>query len=771
MARNRCGGHQQEEASQECLRLVSVLTRREGIPSVGGSLPAGRHTGSLTSRDQSLDVESFQWRRAWNRPPGRSGEEREIPRAIVSRQPRHSQKRQGSPRQGAAPSGQPRSGRRTSAGGTGRRVAVQTGFRERTGRRPPGLPRGAIAAAGTILALLIVAGSLGWGIYRRAARQVAGSTAAPPPMDEREARLLRRVQEQPATASSHQDLAAYYQENERPFEALWELAVAQELGAHDPGSTLRLAGALRRSGLPAAAVRLLSEARRAHPSQPSLDLALAQTYLAVAEPEAAVGLLRQNPSLRASPDGLLALARTSLALGDLRAARKCTDLLLTSSPHQQLALGRLALAMGDGAEARKELAAAAREDPLDEETQYVAGEAFSASGKPADRAAAIEHFKLATRADPHKARAGVALGRLLYEQSSQWEHAAEVYRQALAIDPRCVEAEAGLARVRNAQKQPGEAVYHLARVRELEERPEEALPLYRRWGELRPERWDSVLRAAECLMDMQRFLDAAREVERGLARYPDNPELYSHLTQLYIRVDSRVEAARLCERWARVDRSSGRPEWVRGQLAAKALRYDEAVRWFEEAIRKNPDMGAYHASLADALAHEPTPERLRHARAALERATTLAPGMALYQYQLGTVLQQSGDREGARQAFLRALDRDGERLDAYGGLMAAARSLGHPGAAAFFAGLEREVRDRQRDETAARRALAADPRSAGPSLRDGAPRLALARTLLRRGDLAAARNDLAVAAEQPDGAGARALLDRVERLRSTQSES
>src|SRR5205823_1027876 len=126
-------------------------------------------------------------------------------------------------------------------------------------------------------------------------------------------------------------------------------------------------------------------------------------------------------------------------------------------------------------------------------------------GDPAGTAKAVDYFKAATRADPHQARAGVELGKLLYEKRGQWEQAAAVYRQALSIDPHCVAAEEGLARARTALKQPGEVAYHQARIRELRSRPDEALPLYRRWGELRPERWDSVLRAAECSMDLQRY--------------------------------------------------------------------------------------------------------------------------------------------------------------------------------------------------------------------------------------------------------------------------
>jgi tetratricopeptide (TPR) repeat protein len=578
------------------------------------------------------------------------------------------------------------------------------------------------------------------------------------PVDERESKLLRAIEARPADARAREELATFYLDSDRPFDALWELAAARESAVNDVPLALRMSEALRRAALPEAAIRLLSEARREGPEAVSLALALAQAHLEVGEPEAALGALRGTPGLQDSAEGLLAQARAHFALGDLPAARtamrRCRAL---SSPPPSLALGRLALAMGDGAAARRDLEAAVQGSPADEAAYYYAGVAYASDGTAADRQTAIEQFKEATRVDPRMARAGVALGRLLFEDSGQWERAAGVYRQALSMDPRSVAAEEGLARVRSAQKQPEQAIYHQARVSELKERPEEALALYRRWGERRPERWDSVLRAAECLMDMQRFPEAAREVQRALKRFPDHPELYSHLAQLYLRTQNRPEAARLCDRWASLDATSGRPEWVRGQLAFQALRTDDAIRWFEAAVRKNPELGVFHTSLGEALAHEPTPDRLRRARAALERAVALDPGMALSHYQLGLVLQQLGEMEAARRSFLRALNGDGERLDAYRGLMAVARRLGRTETALFFAGLERQVRDRQREENAVRRNLWQQPR-------DPQARRALARMLLRRADLAGARNHLEVAAEQPDGAAARSLLQRVRRL-------
>jgi cellulose synthase operon protein C len=352
--------------------------------------------------------------------------------------------------------------------------------------------------------------------------------------DEREAALLRAVQAHPAQSGPHRDLAEYYQDHQRPFEALWELAMARESGIVDEAFTLHTAQALKQAGLPGVALRLLAAARDDFRRPAGLSQALAEAELEEAESSAAAQVVAATPALVTTADGLLLLGRAHLALGDFPAARRDWQRARQAAGKQpagkraslvsrgpapgptswvppvaarqdappprsySLPLGRLALALGEAPAAREELATAARENTADEAAQYYAGLAYSASGEAADAAKAIEYFKAATRADPHQARAGVALGRLLYEKSGQWERAASVYRQALSIDSHCLAAEEGLARVRAALKQPGEVAYHQARICELRSRPAEALQWYRRWGAGGAPRWGRVSRGGEC---------------------------------------------------------------------------------------------------------------------------------------------------------------------------------------------------------------------------------------------------------------------------------
>jgi tetratricopeptide (TPR) repeat protein len=627
----------------------------------------------------------------------------------------------------------------------------------RAGRHGPGSTRASrlLPIAGLVFLAAAFAGGLVW----RAHRTASGVTSAEPQraVDPQEALLRASVARAPADADAHQALGAFLAERGQAAEAIWELAAARELGRSDAVTALQLAGALRLAGLPAPALTLLEEERKSHQGDTSLGLALADTLMSVGRAPEAVALLASDAALADTPEGLLALGRARYGAGDAAGAR--TALLRCRALGERMVecdqfLGRMALADGNLNEARARLEVVARARPQDAGAQYDAGLACGP-----DREDALRFFAAALRLDPRHARAGYAMSRLLHEQQGHWMAAARAYGQALALEPNLTEAEQGLARVLAPLGMPAEVAYHQARYYRLKRRPDRAVPLYRRWGELRPERWESVLRVGECLTEMQRQVEAARAVEAGLKRFPTNVALHRQLAQLDLATVAPEEATRVTERWAQLDPASGEPEWMRGRIAQKARKNDEALRWFEAALHKHPDQPIFQLAMAQALAESPSPDRLQRAASLLAAAETADPGTPEYAYQHGVVLQALNDPEGARRAFLRVLANDPRRVELYNALVQCADRLGRPGVAAFFASLERSMRQQARAEQLAMRNLWARP--ADPSAR-----WAVARALLDRGDLAGAADHLEVAATSPDLPEARAALQRVRALRA-----
>jgi tetratricopeptide (TPR) repeat protein len=199
-----------------------------------------------------------------------------------------------------------------------------------------------------------------------------------------------------------------------------------------------------------------------------------------------------------------------------------------------------------------------------------------------------------------------------------------------------------------------------------------------------------------------------------------------------------AEAERLLPRWEKLDPTSGQPEWLRGRIAAGAGARADAIRWYEAAIAKNSRQPAYALSLAETLLQEPTKPHLLRAKTLLESAEQQDTRAAAYPFQLAAVYTAMGEAESALAAYLRALDRDPRRVEAYGALVPLARQLGRSRASSFFARLARASREQARAEMEARRMLREHPT-------DPEARRTLVKALLRRGDLKGAHDQLASA--------------------------
>jgi tetratricopeptide (TPR) repeat protein len=585
-----------------------------------------------------------------------------------------------------------------------------------------------------------------------------------PGAGDREQELRAAVARSPEDPNARRALGEYLTGTGRPATGVWELVVARKLardgaslgepgspatGAlepEEPGAVVALAAGLRLAVQLETAQEVLIEGLERHPGELALQLALGDLQLRSGDAEGVIRRVDASPEARATPEGLRLLARARYATGDAAGARAALlaarELDGPFPPAAQQAasdrlLGRLALEQGQANEARARLSAAAAVEPQDADLQYDLGRAWSLGRDAEAETKARERFLKVLGLNPRHARAAAALVRLLHERRGRWREAAAAYGKALEMDPRLVEAEEGLARVMDRLKMPGEAVYHRARAARLRARPEVAAPLYREWGRLRPERWEAPLREAQCLQEMRRSPEATRILEQALQRFPESAPLYLQLAQLYLITLAPAQAERLLPRWEPIDSNSGQPEWLRGRIAARAGRRADAIRAFEAAIAKDARQPAYALSLCEVLIEEASPENLQRARGLLEAAEAHDSSPAV-PYQLGAVLAALGETEAALAAYLRCLDRDPDRVEAYGAIVPLAQRLGRSQAAAFYARLARAAR-RQRDELeAARRRLWERPENP-------AARRNLALALLRRGDLQGALDHLTAA--------------------------
>ena len=125
----------------------------------------------------------------------------------------------------------------------------------------------------------------------------------------------------------------------------------------------------------------------------------------------------------------------------------------------------------------------------------------SVAGRPPGAASGAEHSARVLNAAAKLLQEGVRL-----QIAKQYPKAAKAYRDALAEDPLTFSAAFGLATVYKAQGQKAEAV-----------------EAFRHATDISPSHQDSYFQAAELALQLKHSAEAAKILDRAIARSPFNP--------------------------------------------------------------------------------------------------------------------------------------------------------------------------------------------------------------------------------------------------------
>jgi tetratricopeptide (TPR) repeat protein len=445
------------------------------------------------------------------------------------------------------------------------------------------------------------------------------------------------------------------------------------------------------------------------------------------------------------------------ASGDLEGARAAYEVAVrhsSASPDAFYRLGRLYLAMDRPLEA---LTALRRAASLSSQPRFAValGRALIATGRAADAQEAGRLFLAATKVSPDDVPAHLELGRF-HQSQRRWREAGKQFLTVLRLDPRNAEAHRHLSELMAALGEPARAYFHRGWSFVFADQPQRAVEEFRALAAAEPGNVEAPLLVSQGYTEMVQNTRAAAEIAAALKRHPRDPRLYSRLAGLQFITHDRRSAAALCAEWRREQPEAAEPIWLLGKLAVADHRLDEGTQLLTEAAARDPNRAEYAFDLGEVLARRPSKENLQRALDALSRAVTLSPGTTRYRYRLGVVLHRLGELEGARRQFLRVLDRDPRQTQAVNSLVQVAQALGRPRQAAFWAAVVPELDAEVREETDLRRRIGQEPK-------DAPARVALARLLVRRGELPKARAHL-MEALRTGGAErqARELLVRVE---------
>jgi cellulose synthase operon protein C len=554
-------------------------------------------------------------------------------------------------------------------------------------------------------------------------------------------------------------LGDFYIGTRHPFEALWAYAQALDTQPADPPARLGLARALEAGLLLDRAIARLKGVLAKEPGQEEAVDRLTELYLRTGEPALALAVVRRaGAALGTSAKAVLREGRVLEALGDTAGARAAYRRAVErekSDPVGWHRLGLLALAEGHLPEARQALKRAHALDPTEPRYTVDLGRAYAAGPGMADRQAAMRLFQESVQSRPY-APAFYQAGLLLTAQH-RVPQAAAAFGRATAADRSFADAFRELAGVLESAGRHTEAHYQRGLYYSVKDLRPRSLQEYLAMAAADPAHPGGLLMASQSRFKMQQNAQALALARQASKRFPGAPEVREQLAALLILTSDRAAATQLCQAWLRDEPGAAQPLWMLGQIAGADLRFDEAIRDYEQAIAKQPDNANFLESLGEVLLQAPGAEHLPRAVAALSQAVALAPQDAKARHQLGLALTRAGRLEEARRQILRSLDLDPNRGPIYSTLVLLARRLRQPGPAALFGPIVRDVEDRLREELALWRRTWDRPN-------DSAGYVALAGFLVRTGDPRRAESQLEQAlALRPHWPEAEAELARVRR--------
>jgi tetratricopeptide (TPR) repeat protein len=264
---------------------------------------------------------------------------------------------------------------------------------------------------------------------------------------------------------------------------------------------------------------------------------------------------------------------------------------------------------------------AQRRHPEDFWINYNLGNALMAL-QPPRAEEAISYFRAAIAVRPRSAEAHSFLGRALFVKGAH-DDAIAAYQQALSLDPRFQLARVGLAEVFTAQG-----------------KLDEVFACYTKAVELDPKNGEGYDQLGEMLMNHGKLDEAIVAFKEGLRLAPD----FKGSEYLKVYKTSSPNGLGVCFK-----------TWIfyrLGEALRQNGRLDEAIVWFQEAIRAQPDYYEPHNCLGIALSGR---GRYKEAEAAFRKAIELDPTFAILHRNLGVALYNQRRHKEAEAEYREAI--------------------------------------------------------------------------------------------------------------------
>lgn len=190
----------------------------------------------------------------------------------------------------------------------------------------------------------------------------------------------------------------------------------------------------------------------------------------------------------------------------------------------------------------------------------------------------------------------------------------------------------------------------------LARKPDEALKILKAAVQRDPTEPTLHLRMAEAYVLKSDFANAESEYKRSIALFPNAPESWAGLAEIYGKQQKWAEAAANYRKAAEAARKNV-PEqdaylWYNaGTMYSRADRQAEAVQAFQKAVGSNPYLAeAWYAMGISQLNQKQVPQAVQ----SLQMAVQLRPNHAEMHLWLGNALLAAGQEQRAQAEFLKA---------------------------------------------------------------------------------------------------------------------
>lgn len=323
------------------------------------------------------------------------------------------------------------------------------------------------------------------------------------------------------------------------------------------------------------------------------------------------------------------------------------------------AMGQLLLDRDKVDEAKRELAKAVELDPKLTGVRIYYASVLLRTGEPQ---AAIEHLRVAIDQKEELPLAYALVG-VAEERTGKLTEAFADYSKGIELDANNATAHEGRGRLLEGRNEFSRAIedYSIAyryqpsrelaiKLAELHTRvgqKQAAVQLYRKMLLEKPE--DLVMRVEmACLMsDNDQGEEAGKEIVRVLAAKPTNPKLLARIGDFYFK-EKAAQAVDFYRRSLEGDPSDNRVRVQLGAALVRSMQIEAALPILSEAMAKEPDNYAAHASLATAMFKlKQFPEAARE----FVWIIKVRPEVAASYYFLAISLDHLGDCEQADRAY------------------------------------------------------------------------------------------------------------------------